>query len=135
MELLEFIVGTHKAENDEELFELLKHYVQPLGIDSLLFCLMTDHDSIGERAKHGKFMGYPEDWMKHYVANNYEPIDPIRRESMLQKQRIFTWEGVDEIRPYNKKERSILNQAKDAGLKDGVAVSLQNIHNEVIAMG
>jgi DNA-binding CsgD family transcriptional regulator len=96
---------------------------------------MSDHPSIGEKAKHGIITGYPEDWMKHYNASNYEPIDPIRKESVLNPQNIFTWEGVDKVRPYNKKERSILNQASDAGLKSGVAVSLCNTHQEHIAMG
>lgn len=135
MDLPAYVAQTHTAPDDTALWELLKSFLLPYGFDSLIFCLMSDHPSIGEKAKHGIITGYPEDWMKHYKASNYEPIDPIRKESLLSPQNIFTWEGVNKVRPYNKKERSILNQASDAGLKNGVAVSLCNTHQEHIAMG
>lgn len=96
---------------------------------------MTDHASINAPAKHGIMTGYPDDWMKHYVTSNYEPIDPIRREAVLNLQNVFSWEGIDRVRPYSKEERNILNQAKDAGLKDGVAVSLQNARLEHACLG
>jgi DNA-binding CsgD family transcriptional regulator len=135
MDLPAYVAHTHTAPDDTALWESLKSFLLPYGFDSLIFCLMSDHPSINEKAKHGIITGYPEDWMKHYNASNYEPIDPIRKESVLNPQNIFTWEGVDKLRPYNKKERSILNQASDAGLKSGVAVSLCNTHQEHIAMG
>lgn len=135
MNLLEFIVASHRSESEEQLFNLLKEFLTPYGFDSMIFCLMTDHASIGESAKHGIITGYPEDWMKHYAAQDYEVIDPIRKEVMLESQRIFDWEKVDLIRPYNKKERTILNEAKECGLRNGVAVSLQNNHNEFVALG
>lgn len=96
---------------------------------------MTDHPSIDAPAKHGIITGYPDDWMRHYIASNYEPIDPIRREAVLNLQNVFSWEGIDRIRPYCKEERHILNQAKDAGLRDGVAVSLQNARLEHACLG
>lgn len=135
MDIIDYIARSHSLKSDEELFSLLKEFLHPFGFDSLLFCLMTDHPSIGQPAKHGILAGYPEDWMKHYTASHYEPIDPIRKEVMLNTQQIFSWEAVDKIRPYNKVERHILNQGKDAGLHNGVAVSLQNIHDEIIALG
>jgi DNA-binding CsgD family transcriptional regulator len=135
MDILDFITQSHEIKDDEKLFDLLRDYVKPFGFDGLIFCLMTDHPSIAESAKHGKIAGYPEDWMKHYTASDYEPIDPVRKEVLLEQQRIFTWEGIDLIRPYNKKERSILNQGSDAGLKNGVAVSLRNSHDEIVALG
>jgi DNA-binding NarL/FixJ family response regulator len=135
MDLSIYVDHTHKAADDTGLWETLKSFLLPLGFDSLIFCLMSDHPSIGEKAKHGIITGYPEDWMKHYTANNYEATDGIRRLSQLELQNVFTWEGADKIHPYTKKERSILNQAADAGLKSGVAVSLCNPHREHIAMG
>jgi DNA-binding CsgD family transcriptional regulator len=135
MHLLNYVAQTHKASNETELWELLKAFLAPYGFDSLIFCLMSDHPSIGEPAKHGIITGYPEDWMKHYIASNYEPIDPIRKEAALNVQNIFTWKGIDKIRPYTKQEWSILNQASDAGLSDGVAVALCNPHKEHICMG
>ncbi len=135
MDLPTYVAHTHTALDDTTLWGALKSFLLPYGFDSLIFCLMSDHPSIGEKAKHGIITGYPEDWMKHYNASNYEPADPIRKESLLNPQNIFTWEGMDKVRPYNKKERSILSQASDAGLKNGVAVSLCNTHQEHIAMG
>lgn len=114
---------------------MLADFLRPIGFDSQIFCLMTDHASIGQPAKHGIMSGYPDDWMKHYVASDYEPIDPIRKEAALNLQSIFSWDGIDRIRPYNKNERSILNQAGDAGLRNGVAVSLLNSRQERVCMG
>lgn len=135
MELTTYVAHTHKVGDDTALWETLKSFLLPYGFDSLIFCLMSDHPSIGEKAKHGIISGYPADWMKHYTASNYEPIDPIRKESLLNPQNIFTWEGVNSVRPYNNKEHSIINQARDAGLKSGVAVSLCNARREHIAIG
>jgi DNA-binding CsgD family transcriptional regulator len=135
MDLSTYVDHTHKAADDAVLWDTLKSFLLPYGFDSLIFCLMSDHPSIGEKAKYGIITGYPEDWMKHYAASNYEPIDPIRKESLLNHQNIFTWEGMNKVRPYNKKERSILDQASDAGLRSGVAVSLCNTHIEHIALG
>jgi DNA-binding CsgD family transcriptional regulator len=135
MDLSTYVAHTHKAPDDAALWDTLKAFLLPYGFDSLIFCLMSDHPSIGEKAKHGIITGYPEDWMKHYTASNYEPIDPIRKESLVNHQAVFTWEGVDRVRPYNKKERSILGQASDAGLNSGVAVSLCNTYREHIALG
>jgi DNA-binding CsgD family transcriptional regulator len=133
--MLNFIVQSHAAKDDNELFVLLKDFVKPLGFDRIIFCLMTDHNSIGEFAKHGKITGYPEDWMKHYLASDYEKIDPIRKECLLDTQRIFTWDGIDSIRPFDRVERQMMRQADEAGLKNGVAISLRNIHQEVVALG
>lgn len=135
MDLTTYVAHTHTVPDDTALWETLKSFLLPYGFDSLIFCLMSDHPSIGENAKHGIITGYPADWMKHYNTSNYEPIDPIRREVLFTPQNVFTWEGVNALRPYNKTERSILNQAADAGLKSGVAVSLCNTHMEHIAMG
>lgn len=135
MEILDFIAQSHACKDDNELFNLLKDFVRPLGFDKVIFCLMTDHPSIGELAKHGKITGYPEDWMNYYLSSSYDNIDPIRKECAMEVQRVFTWEGIDKIRPFDRNERKVMNQADDAGLKNGVAVSLKNIHNEVVALG
>src|SRR5581483_5758333 len=108
MDLTTYVAHTHKASEDTALWDTLKSFLLPYGFDSLIFCLMSDHPSIGEKAKHGIISGYPADWMKHYTACNFEPIDPIRKESLVNPQNIFTWEGVNRVRPYNKKERAIL---------------------------
>lgn len=135
MDLTAYVANSHAAPDDTALWDNLKSFLLSYGFDSSIFCLMSDHPSIGEKAKHGLIDGYPDDWMKHYIANNYEADDGIRRQSQVQRQNIFTWEGAEKLTPYNKKERSILNQAGDAGLKDGVVVSLCNVHHEHVCMG
>jgi DNA-binding CsgD family transcriptional regulator len=134
LDIGQFIQDSLNCTSDEELFDLLNKWVLPLGLDRNIFCLMTDHLSIQEPAYHGKICGYPEDWMRHYQANNYQDIDPIRKEVMLS-QRIFTWEKTNHYQPYNTKESRMMHEAEDAGLRDGVAVSLQNTFNEIVAFG
>lgn len=135
MDFLTLITQMHASTDESGLFTVLEHFVRPLGFDSVIFCLMTDHATIGEPAKHGKIVGYPDDWMKHYMANDYEVFDPIRQESLLQPQSVFTWEGIARLRPYSKVESRLMHEAYDAGLKDGVTVALKNSHDECVAFG
>ncbi|MBI1275610.1 hypothetical protein GC177_06525 [bacterium] len=134
MELAEYIAETNDCFSDNDLFEKLQAFVKPFGLDSLIFCLMTNHPSIGERAKHGKIVGYPQDWMKFYQEQNYELVDPIRKE-VMKTQRVFTWREADKLQPFNRHERTMMSEAREAGLRDGIAVSLQNSYNEIVAFG
>lgn len=75
MDLTSYVEHTHTATDDAVLWETFKSFLLPYGFDSLIFCLMSDHPSIAQKATHGIITGYPDDWMKHYKASNYEPID------------------------------------------------------------
>lgn len=77
MDFQEFVEKSAQARSEAELFNILKLALKGIGFDRVLFSLMTDHVQLGLKAGHGIMQSYPEDWMAHYVANNFRAHDPV----------------------------------------------------------
>jgi DNA-binding CsgD family transcriptional regulator len=132
--LKEFIEATNRAKSVDELFELYKKAMAELGFDRLIFSLMTDHVIIGRRAGHGIARNYPEDWMEFYVERNYEVIDPVRHK-IYTAPGVFTWQSLLDLRRVTKTQVGLFEQAKDAGLRDGVGVPLRGPRGAIAGIG
>jgi DNA-binding CsgD family transcriptional regulator len=106
-----------------------------IGIDRVVYSLMTDHDSLGLKAGHGILGTYPDDWMKYYFENGYVDIDPARKFIMLARKPFLWSELTQNFRELDKKEALLMNQANEAMLLDGVGLGIQNNYNEIVGMG
>ena len=72
----EFIEDTNACTSREEAFDLYQKAISQFGFDSAVYTFITDHKAADIKAKHAVQCNFPEDWMKHYVANDYQDIDP-----------------------------------------------------------
>ncbi len=134
VDLIEFIEKTNGAENAEQLFSLLENVMAHYGFDRVLFSLMTDHPALGREAGHGIMRNYPRDWMEYYAEHVYEDIDPVRH-YVVTAPGPFTWsflEGEMQLSPVQKK---CMNEAKEAGLHQGIAVPLRGPLGAVAGIG
>ncbi len=63
---------------------------------------------------------YPDEWMDIYLRRNYHFSDPV---SILSRQRAapFFWNKAIQFKDLTKKERRVMQLARDFGLKDGVS--------------
>ena len=61
--------------------------------DKVIFSLMSDHPAQNQKAGHGIFANYPEDWMQHYAENGYEAIYPVRKHIPLAEG-AFSWNSL-----------------------------------------
>ena len=74
-----FIEEANNAKSTKEVARLFGEILKDYGYDRFCYSLITDHPSFGLNAAHGIVANYPDDWMAHYKANQYEKKDPVSR--------------------------------------------------------
>lgn len=129
-----YISDTNKATSIDTLFALFAREMERLGYDRILMALMTDHPELKKEAEHGILKSYPEDWVKHYLQQGYDCIDPIRSSAFIRSG-VFTWQEVIEQNQLSKKQQRMFSEAREAGLYSGVGVSLRGNNGAVAAVG
>lgn len=132
MMIEEFIYASNRAATTNELFTLLRRAMTFRGFDHIVFSLLTDHPVISRPAQHAIFCSYPEAWMRHYEARNYEAIDPVRNH-LPATDEAFLW---DSLRENLTREQDIcMREADAAGLKMGIAVPLHGQRGMLAGIG
>ncbi|WP_421896403.1 helix-turn-helix transcriptional regulator [Marinoscillum sp.] len=129
-----FIEATNAAKSSEEVFLLFQNALKKLGYDRLCYSLITDHPSLGLEAGHGVMRNYSEDWMKHYVQKSYEKIDPVPK-YCFSTNKPFTWEWVINSLELSNDEKTVMNEAQEAKLLDGIAIPIYGINGEIAGVG
>lgn len=134
-EIAEYIYNLRESETVEAAFAILqKQLASALGIDRAVYSLMTDFHSISLPAGHAILGNYPEDWMLHYQQNGYEDVDPVRK-VLLHTGQPFIWSDLQTYKDLEHSERTLMGEAQDARLHDGVGLGLHCPHGEIIGMG
>ena len=72
--------------------------------------------------------------MSHYKANLYEKKDPVPRYG-FETMRPFTWELIQQTRELKADAKKVMNEAKEAGLLDGVAIPICGHNGELAGVG
>jgi DNA-binding CsgD family transcriptional regulator len=129
-----FIEVSLSCKSTDELFARFRQAMSQLGFDRLVFSLMTDHARYGLNARHGIASNYPEDWMRHYLAAGYEDVDPVRQ-WVVTADGPFCWRDPVRAPALSKMQRSLLDQAEEAGLKDGIGIPLRGAHGALAGLG
>ncbi|NBU58293.1 MAG: LuxR family transcriptional regulator [Betaproteobacteria bacterium] len=130
----DFIARTNAAETPEEVFHLYQQALAALGFDRVIYSRITDHPSLGVKAGHGLERNYPEDWMAHYAASGYERKDPVPRFAFKTAD-AFTWDWLVAHAVLTDEERRVMNEAAEAGLRDGVGIPLYGPNGEIAGIG
>lgn len=133
-DLTDFIFKSNAAVTQEEVFALYREALLKLGYDSVVYSLLTDHPSIGRKKGHGLLGNYPKDWMDRYIEKGYFEADPIPRYA-FSTSAAYTWDDVVKSVPISKKQKRVMNEAKDAKLLDGAAVAIYGPNHEVAGVG
>lgn len=134
MSIDEFIEASNKAKSVDELFDLYKKAMYELGFDRIIFSLMTDHISIDRRAGHGIMLNYSDDWMKYYVEQNYEALDPVRK-YMYIAPGAFTWTSLMQQPVITTKQNLFMKEGDEAGLHDGIGIPLRGPRGAIAGVG
>jgi DNA-binding CsgD family transcriptional regulator len=72
--------------------------------------------------------------MKRYAEKNYIAYDPVYKTAFISRKP-FTWQDINEQQPLKPIQRKVMAEAREAGLKDGVALSIQGSSGEIIGVG
>lgn len=134
-DLIKFLDETNNEKDADKLFTLLQNACATVGLDRLVYSLMTPHETIGLDAGHAIVGNYPEDWMKHYKQKRYEQIDPVVKYAK-STEGIFKWSDLEKLGAISKEsEKKVMDEAIEAGLCSGVAFSSKNYHGEIVGIG
>jgi len=124
----------NSAKTPEEAFDRFVSIMHAHGYDRITYSLVTDHPSLKLPRQHGLATSYPEDWMKFYKENNYMEIDPVTKRC-LSSRKPFFWSDVTNCPTIAKPSLQLMNEAEDAGLSDGIGISLCGQTGELVGIG
>lgn len=134
LDVQQYIFEIREAEDIDSAFRILQKYLCLLGIDRVVYSLMTDFRSIGLEAGHAILGNYPSDWMQYYQENKYEDIDPVRKILMLTSEP-FEWCNLERFKDIHKTEKLLMNEAEDAKLLSGMGLGIHGPLGETVGMG
>jgi DNA-binding CsgD family transcriptional regulator len=129
-----FIEDTNKATSSKEATRIFERALAHFGYDRFCYSLITAHPSAGLDAAHGVARNYPDDWMAHYAANHYEKKDPVRVYAFAS-DRPFTWDSLGQARNLKPEQQRVMDEAREAGLLDGIAVPICGQNGELAGVG
>ncbi|MGI9488264.1 MAG: autoinducer binding domain-containing protein [Geminicoccaceae bacterium] len=122
--LQDFIEQSNGCVDPRELFEVLRQSVGLLGFDRFAYgSLSSRSKSKGSSREIAVQLNYPDDWVEHYFEKDYQSKDPIVCRSPLIK-RPFSWNELSNKISLERVEQTVIDEATDAGLKDGVTIPL-----------
>jgi len=122
------------SQTTQEAFDHFCDAMRKHGYDRIAYSLVNDHPSLGLPSQHGLATSYPEDWMKHYAAHNFSLIDPVTQRVLTKRTPFFWSETTDKLDRLSASLR-MMNEAADAGLGDGIGISLRGDGPELVGVG
>jgi DNA-binding CsgD family transcriptional regulator len=122
------------SQTTQEAFDAFCEAMRQRGYDRIAYSLVNDHPSLGLSSQHGIATSYPEDWMKHYAAHNFSLIDPVTQR-VLTKRTPFFWSETTAKLDRVSASLRMMNEAADAGLGDGIGISLRGDGAELVGVG
>jgi len=129
-----FIEEANEAASTQDVARLFGNALTSYGFDRFCYSLITNHPSLGLDAGHGVVQNYPDDWMAHYNANNYQKKDPLPRYG-FNTMRPFTWDSLEQTRELKLEEKKVMNEAREARLLNGVAIPICGTGGELAGVG
>lgn len=134
MSLESFIHHAGHAISTEALFEFYRGEMAKIGFDRIIFSLITDHPEHGHSSGHGMMLNYPDEWMKFYIRQGYELIDPVRRK-INTADNVFSWASLHREYTLTKQQKECLYLGDEAGLHDGIGIPLRGPHGDLAGIG
>jgi DNA-binding CsgD family transcriptional regulator len=129
-----FIEDTNGAKSSKEATRIFERALAYYGYDRFCYSLITAHPSLGLGAGHGVARNYPNDWMSYYEANHYEKKDPVPQHCFTTC-RPFTWDSLAQTRNLKPEQQRVMDEARTAGLLDGVAIPICGQNGELAGVG
>ncbi len=125
MRISDFIEQSNQIKSPEALLKLMQRAADDLGFDKYAYCALTHHhlyNGADERAPAVAF-NFPDSWVDYYFEQNYQTIDPV----LLYPPQLegpFVWDDLYEARNLEHAQRKVMQERKEASLKDGVGIPL-----------
>lgn len=131
----DFIDQSRQATSPEALVSLMQSAADELGFDRFAYCALSgcDRHETGDTRMPAVAYNYPEDWVDYYLANNCSTRDPVILHAP-DLDGAYLWNQLGTDFELNHGQQTLMNEAGDAGLRDGVGVPLHGARGKLSLM-
>jgi DNA-binding CsgD family transcriptional regulator len=126
----DYVDRANAVTSEDELFKVFLAAVKRHGLDRALFVVATDHHDIDQRPGPAVIHNYPGDWMKYYLEQNFDKIDPVMVYGLTQNTS-YTWDIIPARMKLKKRQMDCLNLGAEAGLHNGICTPLRGPNNQL----
>lgn len=119
--LEDYIERTQACISVDDLFRQFDIFVGQYGVDVSSYHIVSENlRAIPVEAGLVR-QTFPKDWVKQYIEQHYAQIDPVIDQAR-REARPFHWFDVDKRLNLSPQQKHFLEDLKEAGLTDGLAV-------------
>lgn len=119
-ELELFINNIQCAKDLEQIFNILQKQINILGFEKMTYWLRW-HRS--ESKKPILITSYPEKFVEHYIAENFQSHDMVGQISNF-KNTAFAWSDIGKNFEITPKQKILFHDSQSAGLKSGGSIPI-----------
>ncbi len=116
--LSDILTAIEGAGSTDEMHALIERMVRRFGFDGYSY-----HNYRPEDCGIDYVGVWPDEWLARYERNHYVDIDPVV-ERLLRSTTPFTWSEAVASHPVNARQRIVMNEARDFGIKEGAEVPI-----------
>jgi LuxR family quorum-sensing system transcriptional regulator CciR len=132
MRISDFIEQSNQMDSPAAILALMERAAGDLGFDRYAYCALTRREryDVGGNPAPAVALNYPTSWTDYYFEHNYPAKDPV----LLYTPEIenpFLWDWLSTAFRLDRAQRTVMQQAREAGLKDGVGVPLHGPQGNV----
>ncbi len=120
-QLEDYIAETQDCATEEALFRQFDIFVGRYGVDVSSYHIVAENLRAVPVETGLVRENFPVDWVKHYMEERYAEIDPVIEQSR-REARPFHWFDVDQKLNLSARQKQFLEELRDAGLTDGLAI-------------
>src|ERR1700730_6509609 len=125
MNIFDFIECSNRTQSLPSLFNLLVDCAEEEGFGQVAYGALTYREPLHlpGHAAPAIALNFPADWRDHYFEQKYYEVDPVVRRTPTFAGP-FLWTQLAERFRLCPSEQLVLDEAREAGLKNGVSVPL-----------
>ena len=121
--LTDFLARAVQTGSEDDIRDLVAEVAAQLGLPK--FALVSHVDLLKETVGVVAISNYPDDWIDRIYTQRYYLDDPLHAASTRTRVG-FAWHDVPEMISMSRRQASILSEAADFGLQDGVTVPVHS---------
>jgi LuxR family quorum-sensing system transcriptional regulator CciR len=132
MRISDFIDRSNQVDSPADILALMEEAANDLGFDKYAYCALTQHERYvtGDNPAPAIALNYPTSWTDYYFEHDYQAKDPVvLRAPTLDRP--FLWDSIGEELPLTQGQATMMEEAREARLRDGVGVPLHGAQGNV----
>ncbi len=132
MQFSDFIEQSNEQDSPAGVLSLMERAANDLGFDRYAYCALTCHERYEATDKPPPAVAhnFPEEWIDYYFEHDYPTKDPVILHAPALEGP-FLWDSVGTTFELDRAQRTVMQQASEAKLRDGVGVSLHGPRGEI----